>query len=332
MAQEGTEETAKVTPPQEIKVNFNVDNQPIEVDLQDVNRLFNDIKRYNDQFSLGSMMSRMIVSHFERNEGEDSIPAEVEDEAGNQQVNAFFLASTHKNLLNNLGLSLEPVSGKSGFIQSQEVSAEAGEMRINVDYQERFTTFLGALKPEQINNTGVNGGLEKLSSILSQQVLDNYNLQVPKEEALQLFGGLDKIVTEYKRLGMDKSVSGLETYLEHGKKGDLREYVATERRGLFSEPGHFFGPADWHTDSSPDMLEGRWNEAVAILEMTKENPRAGELYDKLQTHLDMCVNLAIDSLKTLNYWEPDTKEKLGTVLEVAKQKLGQLAQSPRLTT
>lgn len=329
MAQEETGETSKVAPPQEVKVNYNVDSQPIEVNLQDVNRLFNDMKRYNDQFSLGSMMSRMIISHFEPNEGEEPIPAE--DEAGNQQVNAFFLASTHKNLLNNLGLSLEPVSGKSGFIQSQEGSAEAGEMRINVNNQERFTSFLGALKPEQISSTGVNGGLDKLSSILAQQVLDKYNLQVPEEEALQLFGGLDKIVTEYKRLGMDKSVSRLETYLDHGKRGDLREYVATERRGLFNEPGHFFGPADWQTDSSADMLESRWNEAVAILEMTKENPRAGELYDKLHTHLDMCVNLAITNLKTLTYIEAERKEKYNTILEVAKQKLGQLDQTPRLT-
>lgn len=332
MVQEGTDETSKVTPPKEIKVNFNVDNQPIEINLHDVNRLFTDMERYNNQFSLGSMMSRVIISHFEPEDSDEIKPqAGIVDEEGNQQVDAFFLMSAHKNLLDNIGLSLEPVSGKEAFIQNEEGSAGVGEMRANVNNNERFTSFLEALQPEQVSTSGTKSGLEKLSGILAKQVLDKYNLQFPEEEALQLFGSLDKIVAEYKRLGMSESVSRLETYLEHGKTGDLREYVATERKGLFSEPGHFFGPADWQTDSSPSMLESRWNEAIDILEMAKENPKAGELYDKLQTHLNMCVDIAIDNLKTLSYWEPDTREKLGTILEVAKQKLSQLTQSPRLS-
>ncbi|MBI5614117.1 hypothetical protein HY947_04295 [Candidatus Gottesmanbacteria bacterium] len=50
-------------------VNFSVEDQPIQVNLHYVNRLFDDIEKYNSHFSMGNMMARMILSSFEPNEG-----------------------------------------------------------------------------------------------------------------------------------------------------------------------------------------------------------------------------------------------------------------------
>lgn len=312
--------------PQEMFVNFSVDNRPIKVNLHEVNGLFGDIEKYNSQFSLGSMMARMIISRFEPESDEILPPGQtsIGSEEGNQQANSFFVIAKHKKLVTDIGLSLEPVSGKSGTIAGEGESAGAGEMRINIISHEHFTSFLGALEPQQLTTTGLKIHLEKLPTVLSQQILGSYDLQAPGEEALQLFAGMEKIIAEYKRLGMGEAVSRLQTYLEHGKIGDLREYVWVERKGLFSEPGKFFGPADWHTDSSPEMLDRRWSDATEILRLTKENPRSGDLYQRLQRHLDMCVESALSDLQTLKYLSPERKHEHQEILERAKQRLNEL--------
>ena len=66
MVQEGQfDATPGKRAPVEAIVSFSVENQPIEVNLHDVNRLFSDIDKYNSQFLMGSMMARMILSRFE---------------------------------------------------------------------------------------------------------------------------------------------------------------------------------------------------------------------------------------------------------------------------
>ncbi|MEK7592571.1 MAG: hypothetical protein AAB508_04215 [Patescibacteria group bacterium] len=194
-------------------------------------------------------------------------------------------------------------------------------MMINVSSKDHFTSFLGALESAQIETSGLKGNLQKVPQILSQQILRRYDLVVPEPEALELFGGMEKIIDEYKRLGMADAVTKLEDYFNHGMTGDLREYVSIERKGLLSPPGKFFGPADWQIDSSPSYLEARWNEAISILEIAKKNPKAKELFIQLQTHLKMCVDIAMENLKTIKYLSSEEKQIDQTILEVAKQKL-----------
>lgn len=313
---------------QETLVTYETNGQTIQIDLKDVNKLFSDIHRYNDQFSLGSMMARIIRSRIESaNEDGNETPT-IGEEEQNQQIDAFFLASAHKNILENIGISLEPVAGKTGIIISEGDAAEAGQMRMNVYNHENFTSFLGALDPQQIETTGTKHHLEGLSSTLAQQVLDSYDLQAPGEEAIQLFSGLEKIVNEYKRLEMKGAVKNLETYLDHGKIGDLREYVAIERKGLLYEPksGHF-GPGDWQRDSTVNMLQARWDEALTVLKMTKDNPNAAKLYEQLRNNLTLCAEVAVDNWREIQSSynsESFPHEKMSAVLEDAKQKIQEL--------
>lgn len=209
---------------------------------------------------------------------------------------------------------------------SENGSATQGQMMININNKDNFTSFLSELDPAQIESIGLKGNLEKIPEILSQQILGRYNLVVPEQQALEFFGGMEKIIAEYKRLGMSDSVSKFEDYFNHGMTGDLREYVSIERKGLFSPPGKFSGPADWQIDSSPSYLESRWNEAITILEIARNNPKANNLYGQLQTHLKMCVDIAMENLKTITYLSTEEKQIDQTILEVAKQKLGLISQ------
>jgi hypothetical protein len=308
-------------------VSFSVDNQPVRVYLQDVNRIFNDIDKYNAQFSMGAMMGRMFISQIKSHESiESQSPVDsLTEEHENQQISAFFLISTHKQTLHDIGLTLEPIGGAP--LMGGGTEANEGKMAINVSSRDKFISFLHAIQPAQADATRIRFNLEKIPVLLSQQIMARYNLLMPEPEALELFEGMEQIITEYKRLGMTGAISQLENYYNHGKIGDLGEYISIERRGLFTQPGKGFGPADWETDATPDYIEAQWNEAIAILDMVKQNPKADGLYTQLYEHLRMCVDVALEKLSTLGNIPADTKQKDQTILEVAKQKLGQFAQN-----
>lgn len=298
-----------------------------EVNILSVNGLFSDINKYNDQFSLGAMMFRSISDNLKLGEVQEAAdltkPQQsfLSKEEEYQQMSSSALLAVHGGVLNQVGLSLEPVSGKTITMYGQGEQAGVGEMRLNISDKNKFTSFLGALKPDQVEGRALRPNLESLSGILAKQVLDQYDLKEPSDEALQLFGGLGKIVDQYKRLGMGQAVTGLETYLAHARQGDLKEYVAIEQRGLFSEPGKSFGPADWQKDSTPDHLEERWGDTLRILSIIKENPKAGNLYKQLEVHLNTCAKVAEESISSLKYYDVQTKAEFARILGQVKIQL-----------
>lgn len=291
MDQENSQERSPLGGDQGITVRYQAENQPLEINLNQVNSFFTDLNKYNEQFSLGVMMARITLDRFEPEK------SSIIEEEGKQQIDAFFLLSKHQNTLENMGLSLESLSGKTGKIFTGEGEAGESQMRINVTHHERFTAFLGALDPQQVEVSGLKGNLEQLTQILSQQVFDNYDLQAPGHEAIQLFSGMDKIISEYIRLGMEQATVKLETYLAHGKKGDLREHIAVEKYHLLSEPnsGHF-GPGDWQWDTNEEQLAQKWANALNVLNMAKANPNAKEYFDQLSKHLSKCADVAMGNL------------------------------------
>ena len=48
-----------------VEISYKVDEQEININSEDINQLFADIKKYNDQFSPGAMITRSIFSIFE---------------------------------------------------------------------------------------------------------------------------------------------------------------------------------------------------------------------------------------------------------------------------
>lgn len=313
------------TLPEDAIVKIELDNRPYEVRLAAVDHLFADICKYNDQFSLGSMMVRALFAHFKVEDDEEGQAkmTSLGGEEEHQKMTASALAVIHEDTLNKLGLSLEPVSGKRATMIGLGETAGIGEMRINITNKNNFVAFLGALEPEQIEDTGLKVNLENLSGLLANQVLDNYNLKEPSDEMLQLFGGLGNIVNQYKRLGMGEAVKGLKTYLQHSRQGDLREFVAIESNRLMSEPRKNFGPADWQRDATVEYLQDHWEEALTILKMAKDNPKARELYEKLGEHLLKCIKIARAETEafTEGYYTADARKEMKHVLRDVEEEL-----------
>jgi len=320
-------EGASQSPDQIVRVNQG-ENKTAEVNLSDVNGLFSDIGVYNEQFSLGSTMSRLLIGNLEfEHDQQDNNPQTEKPLLGQekdyQEMKSSALSIIHGNVLDQTGLSLEPVSGKKAVMFGPEGQLGEGEMRLNISNKDRFLSFLGALKPEQVENKALKPNLESLSGIFDQQLFDQYNLTEPSDDALRLLGGLGEIVNQYKRLGMEQSVTKLESYLNHARQGDLREYLLINQKGLFSEPGKAFGPADWQKDATPAYLEKRWDEALNTLNMAKENPKAEALYNQLKDHLKNCAQIAAGSISSLSGPSLENKTEFIRILGQVKGQLEQ---------
>lgn len=279
-----------------------------------VNGLFFDIERYNDQFSMGATLARSILGVFrdENEEEQDKFTADNEHEK--KEMSASLILAEHGNTLESMGLAIEPVSGKHATLYAMGESIGQGEIRLNVANREQFGAFLQSLSPEQVQGQALGNNLETLAGILSAQLLDTYDLDKPGDEALEFLGALGKTVAEYQRLGLGngQQAQTLSSYVDHINKRDLREYLTVTRQGLLSESGKYFGPADWQIDTSPQGLAERWHNALQTLERTKANPNASELYQRLRSHLRVCMDFALHSTDNLTY---ENKGELKQALE-----------------
>ncbi len=295
------------------------------VTIQDVDSLFQGIASYNDQFSLGKSMFSLLMQNIERNiedeEGEESPPLTNKIDEQSQHMSASALSVIHETTLNNIGLSLEPVSGKSTTIYSSEGAVSTGEMRLNIKDRDQFGAFLKALTPDQVSQTPLGGHLGELTGILNKQILDNYDLSQPDDAALTFLGSLDGVVSEYKRLGLGEQADQMGEYLEHARAGNLREYVALKTSGLLQEPGDGFGPADWQKDASSDFLRSRRDGALQLLRAMRNNPNAEDMYKNLLTHLNKCVSIAQGNLPEIQYYTPQAKQMLAEELKNAEEGL-----------
>lgn len=286
--------------------------------LDDFNAVFSDIARFNQQFSLGSMIAGLIIGHFEREPQDTGSPLSKYGEQA-QRLTAGGIYLIHFQTLEKVGLVLESVSGKTSKLIGQGEMVGTGELRLNVSDSNRFLGFLRAVNPQMTQSSPLGGNLQSLSRILARQIIDHYDLRAPSDEALQLLGALEGIVNEYRRLNIP-GIERLEDYLVHARKGDLREYLLVEQKRLLTEPGQYFGPADWQRDASPESLQRDWGEALKVLEIVQTNPKARDLFEQLETHLRRCLDIAIQYLEELEGMDIEKYQSgLRPVLQEVKQ-------------
>lgn len=310
------------------EVTFAVEKKPATVRINQVNDLFTDIRKFNDQFSMGAIMVKLLTSNL-RTPEEESTPEDLNQvNQETQMLTASGINLIHESTLDKLGLDLEPVSGKNArLLTGDREPIGEGEMRVNIKDRGKFLSFLHALDPQEVTKSELRENLHSLSDILTQQIYDQYNLEQPNDEALQLFGSLESIVQEYKRLRIG-GIERLETYLNHAKQGDLREWILVEHQSLLSEPKQSFGPADWQRDTTPEYLKERWDRALKVLRMTEENPKARDLYNQLFSHLAKSIKLSLDDLKNLNYWPEGKKPEIERVLQEVNKAFENTPQPP----
>ncbi len=286
---------------------------PQQVAVRSIDALFGSVAHYNEQFSMGTMMARFIMAHLEAQMKDDETrEPSLQTERREQFLTAAQIDLIHSPVLSAMGLSLDPAEGKEAVMMTGGEQVGTGELRMHVADAEQFTSFLQAIPREGFAATALPQHLATVSNVLAQQLLDTYDLQNPSPHALELLGGMGAVLQEYKRLGVP--AQRLETYYAHAQKQDLREYLLVEHFGLLTQPGQYFGPADWQKDSTPQQLLDRWKHAFQTIAVMGRNPHATELRGEVTRHLRNCASIALADLQTLPHHSEEEKRRLGIVL------------------
>lgn len=314
-------ESAPKIKPIEHQIVYLINGQPVNVDLNEINKLFNDVKVYNNNFNVFSMMGRYLGGSASKPDEVAPMQTKISEEENNAQITAFFIESKNKTFLNNLGLTMEPVKGISGVV-SNDGSGDSVEMQINLIDVNRLATFLEAINPGQIDTQDIKDGFKKLTDVISGQIYRGYNLPFPDPETVALLNNSDKIINEYKRLGMEEFVANLELYYKHENTGNLSEFINIQNKNLLQKPGEGFGPGNWQADISPEEFLKRWDDAITILQSTKEDLRDPDLYKDLKTNLRQSVDFALDETPKIAYISDKVKSVFINILGEIKQKLG----------
>lgn len=274
-----------------------------ERDLKDVdlNGLASSMKEYNRQFNIGTLAGEAIVGAMD---GEERTPRE-------KKLSVEHLEAAHRETLERTGLGLEPVKGHAVLFTGRE-EIPSSEMRLNVVDGSKFVGYLHTLDEGSLSESQVKG-LKTVVDSLTAQLTEQYDLSDPDDERMhELFGSLDQIIEQYRRLdgqgktGLGHSVEEVATYLDVARKRYLREYLLAQHESLLAKAeDKRFGPSWWWGDSTPESYKGYWESALEATKKIGENPNAQPLYRDV-----------VDNLKeSLRH----TKEKLRTPLDSFKE-------------
>lgn len=287
-----------------------------------INSLFSDIETYNEGFSLGSMLGFLMRAH-------SGQPVSLSSFSKQQINKAEVLAAIHESTLKEIGLSLEPVSGKTfRLIGPSDAPGETGtvppgdgKIRLNISDSRSFLEFLDSLQPAQLKNTKLGQNVKSIAHTLADQMRDHYSLENPGDHELELLRALEPVVERFKDLGLQDAVASLDEYLKMAKQHCLREFLAIEKAGLLQEPGKAFGPGDWQKDCSADFLQKHWDDAIALLRELKKRPEAASVFSRIHAHLASCNEAARTDLRTLSEITPDNRSEFERILDFARLKL-----------
>jgi hypothetical protein len=251
----------------------------------DISDLKKSLEEYNKQFDFGTLLAERLIEGFEgKNEDNNLYKPKISIED---------IEDKHRGIIDKTGISLESV--RKGVMFASETSDEErqpSEMRINLKDGKKFLSYLNSLNIENLKESQITG-LKLVADSLTKQLVEQYELDNPEDERmLELFGSLNDIIQEYKRLdssrrnGLTESMKDLSEYISLSRDGYLREYfVAKNNHLLDTLDSDSFGPWKWHKDSNEKSYERFWNESIKKLNLIGKNQKADNLYKKVKDNL-----------------------------------------------
>ena len=248
------------------------------------------LEKYNSQFGWGGLLARVVIGTAHETDGKEQT---LETSEQDQQLSFSEIQRRTRSLLEDSGLSLEPIRS-GGVLMSSNLEGDdyPSQLRINLVDGKRFVHYLEVLHGSRISEHQ-RTGLSQVAENLTKQLKTEYELENPNDERLlELFGHASHIFDEYTRLeqegakGLGESTKELHRLFDIAKRGYLREELSAEKEDLLAEVGgQNFGPSKWHTDSSGDDYVKRWNRALDSARNMRSNPKALELFKKVQENL-----------------------------------------------
>ncbi|OGG73827.1 hypothetical protein A3A40_03125 [Candidatus Kaiserbacteria bacterium RIFCSPLOWO2_01_FULL_54_20] len=249
--------------------------------------------------SLGRMLGAVI-------EGEPLDPQKAQAEvvlesAQGVRTALAELTTKYGRVLNRFGLTLSHEAN-----EGLKYGLPSGPISVHVTNVEAFLRYAQSIKPLAPGEDGTSEPFKILLKSIETQVA-SINFDHPSPNERGMLQNLDATVQAFQRIGPDLDVRRLESYAKFHGEGKLKNYIATEKEGLWVNAGGGFGPADWVGDIIPQHLEEKWANAVRVLRSQQALGKAG-VAKELKTHLLLCIEKATEKLSTIN-WSKDYNHK-----------------------
>ena len=268
-------------------------------DLVSFSEAINAIRTHNDQFSMGKLMVNALVEHLDEAQraqelvdagvpqeeaeatvtwvGADKVPLSEEEQMARSVVGV-----TNAPVLESVGLTLSPLR-KTSTMFGPKGEQSVGVVRLQVTDGGKFSSFLLATKPEDVNDDFRKDSASVVSSLV-QETSDAIASNEDAQTALETLAYGKGILAGLEHIGLGEAsiAQKLGALSEHAQQGDVKEYVLADRVGLLQEAGEQgFGPSQWQKDATAKFLTGRWTDVVNVLKAAKANPKATELFNGL---------------------------------------------------
>jgi len=306
-------EGQELTPKQRIIEFKGAEGKIQKVNLGNLEAIFANVQKHNDEFSFGGMLARGLSSHI-RSEGNDETSKPFSSEKDKRDTLGETLEILHADSLSPIGISF--ITSKEGMtLMTGDEQIAQTQVEFGIQNPDLFLSFLDGL-----SQSGKDLGNEKISSMLSSiglntalQIWRNYRLiGNSKDERIELIAErLGELVSKFKGLGAktkwdDRSMD-LDDYAKYEEKGILKEYIAAKDAMLFGKPEkeakhgnkEWFKHdtlAAWWGDFGTSTVQHRWDEAISILEQLKSNPKAKDLLQEIKVNLTACVSAALQDI------------------------------------
>lgn len=275
----------------------------------DISDLEKSLEAYNKQFGFGTLLGEHIV---EAVEGKNE-----DNELYKPKISIQDIEGRHRDLLDKTGISLESIRKGVMFTSAgNNEERQPSEIRINLRDGKKFLTYLNSLNENDLKESQISG-LKTVVDNLTKQLVEQYELDNSEDERmLELFGSMDDIIQEYKRLdssgnsGLSESVNDLSEYLSIARKKYLREYfIAKNNHFLDPMDGDGFGPGKWHKDSNEKSYENYWGDVVKKVNLIGVNQNAADLYKQVVDNLkNILINVKKDITDKSDYFKKNAQK------------------------
>ena len=185
---------------------------------------------------------------------------------------------------------------------------------------DKFLNFLGQLDDGFLStSTGMFKKLDSVFLSLGDQLLYHDDLAHPNDEVLELLTNMEKLASEYQRLG-GKAFVGFDDCLAVKKQGFLREYVTAYRRGWLPDKGKKEKLFSLPLTYSTNRLYNEWNQVMTDLRKIPDNPQASDFYEQLKLNLIGYVNSSLEMVG-YRHFDRQTEDDYNVVLYTVKKDL-----------
>ncbi len=269
----------------------------IPEDVAAFNELTGSIRRHNDQFSMGAMLTRAFVDNVnaaERvqglvNEGAsledaeqaidfvgDDKPTFSEEEEMGRAVVGFANMST----LRAAGLKFSPLRKIATMYSARAPQQSAGAIHFQIEDGGKFSGFLQNV---DVSSDDLRNSVDH---VIADVVLEAKALITSGQDnqvVLETLTYAPGVAAGLNHIGLDSNhARELGKLYEHSQIGDVREYVAADELGLLNTPEtQKFGPSQWQKDSTNEYLAKKWREVLDVIQVLKDNPKASVLFNQL---------------------------------------------------